>query len=613
MNLSVCNICGANYEYRNGRWVCPACGAYKPEELSNEEATLLFVAAQKRRLANFGEAENAYTDIIEKYPHNPYGYWGRLLSKHGIKYECDFDGQMLPTCCMPLMDSLFTDNDCLRAIDLSDEETKRYFTRQAEKIESIRKEWIEKASKEKPYDIFICYKDSDLVNDIERTNDSIVMQDLYVHLEKQGYRVFYSRESLRNKTGEKYEPYIFHAISTAKIMIVYASNPEYVTSTWLKNEWTRYQSLIKSGEKSANSLIVSYEGFNPHQLPTSLSSSQCIDASRKTFFHDIDSEIKEILGDTQKKTTTTKQTSVRNNVDEDADRAAFELFARQLSEIEATQDNSNKKLKNKALLIKSYRLPRSLSVLSDFVLLAFSNVNFETFNILRDKGDVQKALAISWVHKIEEAYELALINNDGSENIVLITNLHNKMQKKIRTEKVKAPLLLVASILAVFLAFAFLFALTNNDSDSDLVSITTTTTVQNQGGTSVDIDSFVAGFEKAEFDKFNSYASENGLGGSLIYIEGTITNIEIVAASGTQGQGIVGTITDTDGNQWLIHMHAVPIVSESAFDSTLNKEVVITCEYDGFSAVRQMPCVTLDELMIKDTGTIIFGMRKVLQ
>ena len=42
MSQNICNICGANYEYRNGRWVCPACGAYKQEELSNEEVTLLY-------------------------------------------------------------------------------------------------------------------------------------------------------------------------------------------------------------------------------------------------------------------------------------------------------------------------------------------------------------------------------------------------------------------------------------------------------------------------------------------------------------------------------------------------------------------------------------------
>ena len=84
MSQNICNICGANYEYRNGRWVCPACGAYKAEELSNEEVTLLYNAAQKLRLSDFDEAEKAYADIIAKYPHNSEGYWGRLLARFGI-------------------------------------------------------------------------------------------------------------------------------------------------------------------------------------------------------------------------------------------------------------------------------------------------------------------------------------------------------------------------------------------------------------------------------------------------------------------------------------------------------------------------------------------------
>ena len=97
-NANVCNICGANYVFKNGRWICPACGAYKPEELSNEEVTLLYNAQQQLRLADFDEAESLYRDIIEKYPDNHEGYWGLVLAKYGIKYEQDYNGKMIPTC-----------------------------------------------------------------------------------------------------------------------------------------------------------------------------------------------------------------------------------------------------------------------------------------------------------------------------------------------------------------------------------------------------------------------------------------------------------------------------------------------------------------------------------
>ena len=295
MNHNMCNNCGGDYEYRHGRWVCRACGAYKPEEISNEEVTLLYTASQKLRLAEFYEAEQAFDDIVRQYPQNPGGYWGRLMARYGIKYEDDFDGRRIPTCYSASIESILNDPDYKKAQEYADKETKEYYVRQAEYIERVRKEWVEKASKEKPYDIFICYKDSDLANGIERTPDSYAAQDLYIHLTNKGYRVFYSHESLRDKVGEKYEPYIFNALSTAKVMLVYGSKPEYITSTWLKNEWTRYEKRIKAGEKKPNSLLVACDGFSPNALPTTLSARQCFDASRKSFYSDLDEVVDNLL------------------------------------------------------------------------------------------------------------------------------------------------------------------------------------------------------------------------------------------------------------------------------------------------------------------------------
>lgn len=295
MSQNICNICGANYEYRNGRWKCPACGAFKAEELSNEEVTLFYNAAQKLRLCDFDEAEKAYTDIVEKFPKNPNGYWERMLSRYGIKYEEDFDGRKIPTCYAASIESVLSDRDYNKALSLADSDTKAYFEQQAQYIERVRKEWIERARKEKPYDIFICYKDSDRANGVDRTKDSIAAQDLYIHLTEQGYRVFFSRESLRDKVGEKYEPYIFNALSTAKVMLVYGSSAEYISSTWLKNEWTRYEKRLKAGEKQPNSLIVACDGFDPSELPKALASKQCFDATRRSFYTDLDAVLKRLI------------------------------------------------------------------------------------------------------------------------------------------------------------------------------------------------------------------------------------------------------------------------------------------------------------------------------
>ena len=295
MNQNICYNCGGDCISRGGRLVCAHCGSYKPTEITGEEFTLLYTAFQKLRLAEFYEAEQEFDDIIRRHPNNAQAYWGRLLSRYGIKYEEDYDGRRVPTCYATSIESVFAASDYKKAMEYADAETRAVFKEHAGYIERVRKEWVEKAKKEKPYDIFICYKDSDLAKGIKRTRDSFTMQDLYIYLTNKGYRVFFSHETLREKTGEKYEPYIFNALSTAKVMLVYGSDPDYINSTWVKNEWTRYKKRMQEGNKKPNSLLVAYEGFSPNELPLALSSTQCLDATDRRFYSDLTDKIEEIL------------------------------------------------------------------------------------------------------------------------------------------------------------------------------------------------------------------------------------------------------------------------------------------------------------------------------
>ncbi len=295
INTNSCPFCGGEFSYHNGKYRCYYCGAYKPQAVSDDETTLLYVAAQKLRLADFVEAELEFDDIVQKYPENSTGYWGRLMAKYGIKYEQDYDGRRIPTCYSASIESIYDSNDYKMALKYADEDTKAFYQEKAEYIERVRREWISKASKEKPYDIFICYKDSDRENGITHTQDSNDCLELYSYLTEKNYRVFFSRVSLNGKAGEKYEPYIFNALSTAQVMIVYGSKLEYITSSWVKNEWTRYGKKIQSGEKTANSLIVAYKDLNPGDLPAPLRTRQCFDANSMRFYSDLTNTIEKII------------------------------------------------------------------------------------------------------------------------------------------------------------------------------------------------------------------------------------------------------------------------------------------------------------------------------
>ena len=299
MNRSRCRNCGfPRLEFVKDGWKCPACDAfYKEETLPAEVAILLSNAYQQLNIQEFQAAEEMFEDIINKYPKSSDAYWGYVCARYGIKYEEDFDGKKIPTCCFPTIESFAKDKSYKKAIDYADNETANWYINQAEYIDRVRETWVNYVSKEPAYDIFICYKDSDEQNGIERTDDSKEAAELYWHLKEKGYSVFYSRESLRDKLGEKYEPYIFGAINTAKVMILYCSKIEYVESTWVKNEWRRYYKKIDSGEKKSNSLIVAYKGFQPSALPGILSSSQCIYNQSKNFFYDIDAKLEQLFNE----------------------------------------------------------------------------------------------------------------------------------------------------------------------------------------------------------------------------------------------------------------------------------------------------------------------------
>lgn len=285
-NFSVC-------EYCHTRWQIDLADDIHAVDRANAWAAL--------RASDFEKAEELFDAIILTDRNNYEAYWGRALSKASITYVNDMhEGKKVPTCNNLGKDSFLKFKDVEKAIELAPAGISEEYSKQAEKIEKIRIEWLERASKEPPYDIFISFKDSDKDRGIDRTQDSVDAQDLYNLLIQKNYRVFFSRISLRGKIGEQYEPYIYNAIKTAKVMIVFGEKPEYFSSTWIKNEWLRYKKRIDDGEKNPNSLVVVCKGMNPSDLPATLRSRQCINLDNMGAETDLINHIEKVIAATQK-------------------------------------------------------------------------------------------------------------------------------------------------------------------------------------------------------------------------------------------------------------------------------------------------------------------------
>ena len=295
----ICNMClGELKELTKDIYICQSCGKkHFINQQTKEEEIWLANANKTLRIGNFDDAYIEFTNIVTKYPKNYEAYFGLLLSKHGIIYVDDIiENKKVPTCYNITNNSLLEDDNYKKAIMYAPYEIKENYKILINQIEKIRKEWLEKASKEAPYDIFISFKQSDIENNISKTKDYYTCLELYHYLTyKCGLKVFFSPETLKNKISERYEPYIYNAINTSKVMIVYGQKAEYINSTWVKNEWVRYLKKIKDKEKLENSLVVCYENFDAYNLPNELKGLQALDASNKSFLETLKQHIEKVL------------------------------------------------------------------------------------------------------------------------------------------------------------------------------------------------------------------------------------------------------------------------------------------------------------------------------
>ena len=72
---------------------------------------------------------------------------------------------------------------------------------------------------------------------------------MYDILIGQGLKVFFSRETLQDKIGVNFEPYIFAALKSSTVMIVLGTKADYFNAIWVRNEWTRFYKLKEKDDQ----------------------------------------------------------------------------------------------------------------------------------------------------------------------------------------------------------------------------------------------------------------------------------------------------------------------------------------------------------------------------
>ena len=288
MSVIKCKMCGGDLELIEGSSVavCAYCGSQQTVPAAdNEKKLTLFARANRLRLAcEFDKAAGVYESIVADFPEEAEAYWGLVLCRYGIEYVDDpATGKKIPTCHRSSFDSVMEDIDFEQALENADAVARRVYRDEAKAIEELRRGIVEVSGKEPPYDIFICYKETD--ENGERTVDSVIAQDVYDALTEKGYRVFFSRISLEDKLGTEYEPYIFAALHSAKIMLAFGTDYEYYNAVWVKNEWSRYLQLMTK-DKSKH-LIPCYKGIDAYDMPKEFAKLQAQDMGKVGAMQDL--------------------------------------------------------------------------------------------------------------------------------------------------------------------------------------------------------------------------------------------------------------------------------------------------------------------------------------
>ena len=152
---------------------CEYCGSKQTvPKVDDEKKITLYERANRLRFnCEFDKAATVYEQIVAEFHEEAESYWGLLLCNYGIEYVDDpATGNKVPTCHRSSFDCVLDDSDFEMVMEYAASISRQVYREQAKEIEEIRKGIIEVSGKEQPYDIFICYKETD--ENGERTIDS---------------------------------------------------------------------------------------------------------------------------------------------------------------------------------------------------------------------------------------------------------------------------------------------------------------------------------------------------------------------------------------------------------------------------------------------------------
>ena len=189
MAIYKCKMCGGDLSVDESSKICECeyCGTQQTlPRLDNEKKNNLLARADHfRRNNDYDKAQEIYEEILKEDITDAEVYWLIVLCKYGIEYVKDTSTRRrIPTCNRTQYTSIFADEDYKKAIEHANGSQRVVYEKEANEIDKIQKEILKISQNEAPFDVFICYKESDERGN--RTKDSVLAQELYFELTNAG-------------------------------------------------------------------------------------------------------------------------------------------------------------------------------------------------------------------------------------------------------------------------------------------------------------------------------------------------------------------------------------------------------------------------------------------
>lgn len=152
-------------------------------------------------------------------------------------------------------------------------------------------------------------------------------------------------------------------------------------------------------------------------------------------------------------------------------------FVMKLEQIEATREHMKAKSvigkmygndgqlsktdEQKIGIIRSFSIPNNKEDISEFMILAASNIDMKLYG-LGNRGVItasQRAVSDAWLAKFEQAYQKAKFSFGNTPDFININVVYEQKVKEIKRKKLEIPLLIIGIICVALLPWILVLAL----------------------------------------------------------------------------------------------------------------------------------------------------------